>query len=90
MLSGETAKGAWPVEAVTTMRQICNQAEKSFDSFRTVAKDLPPTTSTPWDGELPHLEAICQCSVRSLLETGPTRTKKWYEFRVLTLALAAL
>jgi hypothetical protein len=63
---GETAKGAWPVEAVTTMRQICNQAEKNFSSFRTQVAELPPTTTTPWDGKLAHLEAICQCSVRPL------------------------
>ncbi|CAG9462003.1 unnamed protein product [Pedinophyceae sp. YPF-701] len=39
MLSGETAKGDWPIEACSTMAAICRQAERLFPSYQ-VYKDL--------------------------------------------------
>lgn len=46
MLSGETAKGRYPIEAVTTMRQTCLLAEHTI-SYRNVFDDIRELTSLP-------------------------------------------
>jgi pyruvate kinase len=48
MLSGETAKGSYPLEAVTMMGEICKEAESAI-SYRHVSSDLLGAMSTPAD-----------------------------------------
>merc|ERR1719258_137107 len=48
MLSGETAKGSYPLEAVTMMGEICREARAAI-SYRHVSADLLTTLETPTD-----------------------------------------
>lgn len=60
MLSGETAAGSFPVEAVRIMGQICRQAEAQIDysaSFRTILEATPQPLSP--------LESLASSAVRT-------------------------
>merc|ERR1740138_1776888 len=48
MLSGETAKGNYPLESVAMMGAICEEAESAI-SYRHMASDLMDSISTPTD-----------------------------------------
>ncbi|VDN29271.1 unnamed protein product [Gongylonema pulchrum] len=48
MLSGETAKGQYPVEALSTMAQICKQAETAI-FYTKASEELIRMTPTPTD-----------------------------------------
>jgi len=48
MLSGETAKGSYPLEAVSMMSEICKEAESAI-SYRHISADLLTAMSTPAD-----------------------------------------
>jgi pyruvate kinase len=48
MLSGETAKGTYPLESVAMMGAICEEAESAI-SYRHMASDLMDSISTPTD-----------------------------------------
>ena len=48
MLSGETAKGNYPLEAVAMMGAVCKEAESAI-SYRHVAADMMDSISTPTD-----------------------------------------
>ncbi len=62
MLSGETSIGQWPVESVSTMARIIEEAERP-DDFR-----LPPLAGL--DDSVPH--AIAAAAVRIAESTGAT------------------
>ena len=48
MLSGETAKGSYPLEAVTIMAEICKEAEAAT-SYRHISADMMLSIATPTD-----------------------------------------
>ena len=58
MLSGETAKGAYPVKAVLTMRQICREAEMCLD-LKSIREFLSSSIPSP----LPVSEGIARAAV---------------------------
>ena len=65
MLSGETAAGAYPVEAVKVMSKICGESEAHIDSeslFRRILdrQEIP----------MPTLESLASTSVRAAHKTG--------------------
>eukprot|EP00897_Mesotaenium_endlicherianum_P004641 jgi/Mesen1/4204/ME000219S03327 len=60
MLSGETAAGAYPIEAVTVMSRICREAEASLDYFA-IFKALVKGTPLP----MSPLESLASSAVRT-------------------------
>lgn len=64
MLSGETAKGKYPVEVVTYMARICLEAQSATNSyvFFNSIKKLQPIPMRPE-------EAVCSSAVNSVYET---------------------
>ena len=63
MLSGESANGAYPINAVTIMAKICVEAEKTLDRKR-LFKDLKKRTPLP----LETAEAVAAAAVSTVLE----------------------
>jgi pyruvate kinase len=59
MLSGETAVGSFPVEAVTTMRKIIEHAEL-FVSSGLIAGLTPPDVKKPEDATAKAISLICE------------------------------
>jgi len=81
MLSGETANGKFPEAAVTTMRRICEQAEKVLDYGQLFAHICH--NSAHVHGKIPPVESTCCAAVKcsmdaecplivALTETGST------------------
>lgn len=65
MLSGETAAGSWPVDAIRVMTRICAEAEQSIDYaalFRALMKRTP-LPMTP-------LESLASSAVRTAQRVG--------------------
>merc|ERR1712060_581164 len=60
MLSGETAAGDFPVNAVTIMRRVCEEAEEFID-YRSLYLQ---TTSSTSDA----VEALCDSAVKAAID----------------------
>jgi len=67
MLSGETAAGAYPVEAIKVMAEICNEAEAYVDNDA-VFKNLMEHQSIP----MSVTESTASSAVRSAHKVGAT------------------
>lgn len=63
MLSGETANGDYPLNAVTIMAKICVEAEKMLD-YRKICNDLRLYTPAP----LATAEAVSFAAVSTVLD----------------------
>lgn len=63
MLSGETANGDYPLNAVTIMAKICVEAEKMID-YKRLYNDLKLYSSGP----LPTAEAVASAAVSTVLD----------------------
>jgi pyruvate kinase len=63
MLSGETANGKYPLNAVEIMAKVCVEAERCIDYSREFDKIKE---SIPWD--LDTTEAVCAAAVRTALD----------------------
>lgn len=63
MLSGETANGDYPLNAVTIMAKICVEAEKMID-YKRLYNDLKLYSS----GALPTAEAVASAAVSTVLD----------------------
>lgn len=59
MLSGETAVGSFPIEAVMTMRKIIEHAE-SFVASGSIAGFMPPDVNKPHDATARAIALICE------------------------------
>jgi len=68
MLSGETAAGAFPLEAVTIMRRICEEAEKVVE-YESLYMGLRATTLAKFKGMTP-VESICSSAVKATIDSG--------------------
>jgi pyruvate kinase len=63
MLSGETANGDYPLNAVTIMAKICVEAEKMLD-YRRLYNDMKLYST----GSLPTAEAVSSAAVATVLD----------------------
>ena len=57
MLSGETAKGSYPIETVTIMAKICQEAECAF-LYNVVFEDLKSYANNPSTSEVVAISAV--------------------------------
>ncbi|XP_035901967.1 pyruvate kinase-like isoform X2 [Anopheles stephensi] len=64
MLSGETAKGEYPLECVLTMAKTCKEAEAAL-WHRNLFKDLVDTTPTPLDTAASIAIAGAEAAIKS-------------------------
>merc|ERR1719253_1276431 len=67
MLSGETAGGMFPIEAVTAMRRIVEEAEKNLDYLGTNLA-LRKSVMTYQNGRLSALDSFCSTAVKTALD----------------------
>jgi pyruvate kinase len=99
MLSGETAGGAFPLNAVATMRRICETAEEAI-SYPHLYQTMKDNTLAQY-GRVSVPESVCASAVRAVIdcdaalvivltETGQTaRLVAKYRPSVPVLALSA-
>ncbi|KAF4725156.1 hypothetical protein FOZ62_032062 [Perkinsus olseni] len=71
MLSGESAGGAFPVQAVSIMRRICEEAESCID-YDTLFQRIRETVMNQNDGGLAIPEAVCSSAVKACIECNAT------------------
>jgi len=63
MLSGETAGGEFPVNAVTIMRRVCEEAEGVID-YSTLYKDISSHSTVAMN----KVEAVCSAAVKTAVD----------------------
>ncbi|CAJ1365288.1 unnamed protein product, partial [Effrenium voratum] len=68
MLSGETANGKFPEQAVATMRRICEQAEKVID-YKSLYLKIRMATITMHKSMTP-VESVCSAAVKTVVDSG--------------------
>jgi len=70
MLSGETAKGKWPIECVKMMSEICRTAEEASDSYEDYMKLRKATMDTPDFKTRPNAvqESVASSVVKTALD----------------------
>merc|ERR1712232_763482 len=68
MLSGETAAGAFPLNAVTIMRRICEEAEAVIE-YDSLYLNLRINTLGK-DNTMPAVESICSSAVKATIDSG--------------------
>jgi pyruvate kinase len=73
MLSGETAAGLYPVEAVSTMSRIVTEAEQYLFSGENKARDHAPAHSAPPPHATPDNANL---GLVSAIEDGPSESSK--------------
>merc|ERR1719245_1529040 len=67
MLSGETAAGGYPVEAVTIMRKVCQTTEEVLDY---ASLYLSTRKQTMEKGTMSSVEAICSSAVKAAIDAN--------------------
>jgi len=68
MLSGETAAGGYPLEAVTIMRKICQTTEQILD-YDSLCLG-PQVKKRRTDGLMNSVEALCSSAVKAAVDSG--------------------
>ena len=64
MLSGETAAGAYPFDSVSTMRSICEEAEKCINNYEITRALIEDTMSSQSNGEpMSVIESLASSAV---------------------------
>merc|ERR1711957_1135790 len=66
MLSGETAAGAFPVEAVTIMRKICETAE-SVLNYGSAYQNIRQSVKDRY-GKMSQVESVCSSAVKTAMD----------------------
>merc|ERR1712107_679637 len=67
MLSGETAGGKYPLNAVRIMRQICQESEAVLD-YDSAYLNIRVATFESHNHSVPAVESICSSAVKTALE----------------------
>merc|ERR1712048_1500039 len=68
MLSGETAGGQFPVEAVTFMRKIVQEAESSLDYNAVYLRTRLQTLKINYSHSMSQTEATCSTAVKTAFD----------------------
>jgi len=67
MLSGETANGAFPVNAVTIMRRVCEEAEGGLD-YKSLFMSTSQIVKQSLGGVVPAAEAMAASAVKTAMD----------------------
>jgi len=67
MLSGETANGAYPVNAVTIMRRVCEEAEGGLD-YKSLYISTSQIVKKSMGGVVPAAEAMAASAVKTAMD----------------------
>merc|ERR1712070_1230972 len=68
MLSGETAAGQFPLNAVNVMRRICEEAEAVLDYPSMYLNTRLGTMNM--EGMVPSVESVCSSAVKTTIDSG--------------------
>ena len=71
MLSGETAAGAYPFDSVSTMRNICEEAEKCINNYEITRSLIDDTMNNQHNGEpMSVIESLASSAVLTAARVG--------------------